>query len=360
MPLFVPTFYGRGIKPGRARQAGMDKIFWLGNPFFVDSLKQCGWQNVASHYFHGAAVFGWEDIVRIAGFEPDVVVAADKSIAPFVLGMENFPCLTVFYAVDTHIHSWQPYYAQGFDACLVSLRDDLPQFKGRILDAQRVWWSPPYAKPGDLPNPAAQKIWDCAFIGSCDAATMPRRAKLLQALQTKVPGLEVHFGNYREDFPKARVVLNQSEHDDLNFRVFEAMGCGSALVTPKLGHGLDDLFENGVHMLEYEPDNAEDAAAKINYLLEHQDERQEMEQAAVAAIDASHREIHRARQFTGNIRALAAQGTSEIIARRRKNAKQICRQYLSLPYLLWAEQIDDANIQAAYVAAARGEFQRGN
>lgn len=335
----------------------MEKIFWLGNPFFVASLEHCGWKDVYHHNFSDPAVFGWKDIVRLAGFEPSVLVVGDKSIAPFVLGMENFPCLTVFYAVDTHIHSWEPYYAQGFDACLVSLRDDMAAFYGHILGEDRICWSPPYAKMLDLPQPGVEKIWDCAFIGSCNPETMPRRSSFLHNLAAKIPGLEVHHGNYRSDFPKTKVVLNQSEHGDLNFRVFEAMGCGSALVTPKIGHGLDDLFTNGVHMLEYESDNVGDAADKINYLLQNPHIRAQMEKEAAKAIDKGHREIHRAQTFTAKMQKLVSQGANEIIARRRKNAKVIRRQYLSLPLLLWAEQISDSNLQSAYVAAARGEFQ---
>ncbi|MFR8275550.1 MAG: hypothetical protein ACLU98_04125 [Desulfovibrio fairfieldensis] len=136
----------------------MQRLLWIGSPFFCQSLRSCGWQDVALHNFEDARVFCWEELVRLAGFIPDVLVVADKSRPPFVLGMERFPCLTVFYSVDSHIHSWQPLYAQGFDACMVSLRDDLELFSGPFLPPERVWWSPPFAQDDDQPRPHAQAL----------------------------------------------------------------------------------------------------------------------------------------------------------------------------------------------------------
>lgn len=74
----------------------MQRILWLGSPFFGAELHAVGWQNVAMHNVGGDRVFGWEDLVRLAGFVPDVLVVGDNSRPPFVIGVENFPCLTVF------------------------------------------------------------------------------------------------------------------------------------------------------------------------------------------------------------------------------------------------------------------------
>ena len=89
----------------------MRRLLWIGNPFFCRSLRQCGWDAVATHNFETPQAYGWDDLCRLAGFTPDVLVVADKSRAPFVLGVEKFPCLTIFYSVDAHIHAWQALYA---------------------------------------------------------------------------------------------------------------------------------------------------------------------------------------------------------------------------------------------------------
>lgn len=344
----------------------MKRLLWIGSPFFSDALSSCGWDTVARHNFEHAAVFGWHDLVRIAGFEPDVLVVADKSRAPYVLGVEDFPCLTVFYSVDSHIHSWQPYYAQAFDVCIASLRDHLPRFAGSYLPADRVWWSPAFAWAHDAPEPQTAKDMDCVFVGTVNA-DLPRRTAFLEKCRSGLPELQIVTGSYRHLYARARVVLNHCEHGDLNFRVFEALGCGCCLVTPRIGHGLTDIFAEGEHMLCYGADTAEngsiadaataagEAVAQVRYLLEHPDVAARMRQAALACIDGGHRSAHRARAFSDRVRALLT-SDPQCVARRRGNAAAIRKDYLRLPYLHWAEELRSTGLSEAYLAAARGEF----
>ena len=328
----------------------MQNIFWIGNPFFVKQLAACGWKNVFWHYFENFAIFTYEDIVRLAGFAPDVVVVADKSMPPFVLGVEDFPCLTVFYAVDSHLQSWYPYYAQAFDLCLVSLKDHIPLFQQR-LTSDAILWSPPFAQDDFRPKAPQPKTWDCLFVGRVNETT-PKRKIFLEALGRLLPGLHVVFGNFVQLFPKARVVLNYCEHGDLNFRVFEAMGLGRALVTPRIANGQAELFREGHDMLCFDPEQPHSALACIERLLDDAKLRQSLEDNGLAAIDQAHRASHRAQGFTAKIRELAPKA-QEIIAQRRSQAKAIRRTYLKLPYLLWAREITDQAIQEAYLAASR-------
>ena len=344
----------------------MQRLLWIGSPFFSDALSSCGWDAVARHNFEHAAVFGWHDLVRIAGFEPDVVVVADKSRAPFVLGVEDFPCLTVFYSVDSHIHSWQPYYAQAYDACLVSLRDHKSRFAGAYLPAERVWWSPAFAWPYDGPEPGTAKDMDCVFVGTVNA-NLPLRAAFLDRVGAQLPGLQVVTGPYRQLYARARVVLNHCEHGDLNFRVFEAMGCGSCLVTPRIGHGFGDLFTEGEHLRCYAADTcdsgacasveqaADEAVAQVRHLLDHPGEAERMGRAALECIDNTHRAVHRAEAFSHAVRELFARDP-HIVARRRSKAGAVRKEYLRLPYLHWAEELGATGLSEAYLAAARGEF----
>ena len=97
-------------------------------------------------------VYTWERILTLTGGEPpEAVVAGDLSGPPFILGVENFPCLTVFYSVDAHIHAWHPAYAQGFDLCLVSLKERTGDFCTGRLSSVRIIWSPPYARDDARP-----------------------------------------------------------------------------------------------------------------------------------------------------------------------------------------------------------------
>ncbi len=331
------------------------RLLWIGNGYFTSELSACGWDKV--HYCNPKdfRIFGWKELVAEAGFEPDVLYVADKSTAPYVLGMEDFPCLTVFQAIDSHLQSWFPLYAQGFDVCLVSLKDHLPRFPGEFLHAERVFWSPPCAAANVCPpETMPDKEWDCLFVGTVNANT-PMRAAFLQELGRHLPGLHYTTGPYRQLFPKGRILLNICENDDLNFRVFEALGMGGCLLTPAIGHGQSELFQDGVHLTLYKQNDVQDALAKIRALLDDAPRRERLASAGLAEINARHRARHRAATFTEHMRPLLAQKETIVSARRAK-AADIRRHCLKLPYLLWAQEMADEKVKQQYVAAASGRL----
>jgi hypothetical protein len=329
---------------------GMKRLLWIGSPFFSPALPACGWELCAIN-FENLAVFSWADLVARAGWEPDVLVVADKSRPPFVLGVEDMPCLTVAYCVDTHIHSWLPLYAQGFDLCLASLRDHLPSFKNKALEEAGIHWFPAFAKDADRPGPV-EEHWDCLFVGTLSADKTPKRMAFLQELRALVPGLHAVGGDYRRLFPTGRVALNHCEAGDLNFRVFEALGCGACLLTPRIGHGLLDLFQDGVHLVTYNPDDAQDAASRIRALLANPIKRSLLRTAGLAAIDAGHRAKHRAAELSRLLRAWPQPRIRE----RRRQAASIRKQWLRIIYLHMAEAEADPRMREAYLQAAQGAF----
>lgn len=332
----------------------MKKIIWIGGSYFADSLPHCGWEPAYIPTFAQFRTLSWKQIVDLAGFEPDVLVVADSSRPPYVLGVEDFPCLTVFYSVDSHIHSWQPFYAQAFDACLVSLYDHLPTFDGPFLPTERIWWSPAFAKDTDQPDFTAEKKWDCLFVGTDKPELMPQRHRFLQELSARIPGLHITSGAYQKLFPNGRVIVNQAERDDLNFRVFEALGCGACLVTPRIGNGLEKLFIDGEHLVGYSPHDAGDAAYRIKFLLENPGLCEYIGKTGLKEVNARHRAHHRAEAFTDHICDLATHGVEGLIKARKENSAAICSHSLALPYLHWAEAMPEA--APAYLAASKGQF----
>lgn len=332
----------------------MHKLFWIGSPFFSGALASCGW-DVRVHNFEHLAVYGWDDIVRTAGFEPHVVVVADKSRPPFVLGMEDFPCHTVFYGVDTHIHSWFPWYAQGFDACLVSLKDHLSTFRGMRLPDERLCWFPAFAPDHAQPRDMTKR-WDCVFVGNVSAERTPLRQIFLKALHKKLEASGVSFavmqGDYTQIYPQSRVVFNYCELGDLNFRVFEALGCGSCLVTPYIENGLTDLFTPGVDLLTYPKDDVDGAFSAILHALKVPSLRHCVEKNGLEAVDRAHRAKHRALVFTDFVRHLPA----DLPAVRKAQADLVRRSWLRMLYLLEANALTEPLLRQAYVDAAMGRF----
>lgn len=330
-------------------------VIWAGNPFFQSALADLGWR---VHFLNPAhdAVLTWDDLVTDAGFIPDVVVAADKSTPPFVTGMEKFPCLTAFYSVDSHIHSWHPHYAQAFDIRLVSLRGHLPLFADAGRAADTVWWSPPYAKPQDIPRPPdpAKPLRDVLFVGNVNKSVNPERHVFFEALAPLVPGLRVERGAYRDLYPQANIVLNHAISGDLNFRVFEALGCGACLVTPFVRHGLEDLFQNGRDLFIYDQNDIPALAALLRTLLKHPERRKTVAAQGHDTVAAAHYMRHRAETFAANVTTLLTTGQARaMIDARLANARHIHESRLRFLYLLHADTVDDHSLKAAYLKAAK-------
>lgn len=374
----------------------MKTLLWLGNFFFYPALKELltgasrrdvysggFWEGPWQTVWHEPAaghLLTWQDCVRIAGVEPDMVIVGDTSRPPFVLGVEKFPCLTVLYAVDTHIHSWLSWYGQAFDACLISLKDHMEFFRHKILPEDRLWWSPPYSRPVNwtkfpqylgLSLAAEARPLPCVFVGSMDATRMPLRHHFFSRLAELVPQVRVVRGAYEGYYTRARIVVNICEHGDMNFRIFESMGCGAALVTPVLGHGLGDIFQAGIHMQTFDvarfgsPDSplpsheaqaiavhaAESAAAHILELLRDDAQRLNLARHGCAEVHRAHRAIHRAQVFMQRVAELP----TTAVEQRHDKADIIRKTCLKLPYLHWSESLDSEDMRQMYIKAARGE-----
>lgn len=326
-----------------------DAIAWLGGDYFRDQLATLG-HRVVHIPMAATEILDWDTLVSRAGCQPTAVIYADCSLPPPLVGMERFPCPTVFYAVDSHIHSWYPMYAQGFDLVAVSLRDHLPRFRQRLGEG-RVFWLPPFPLGGERP-PARPPVkeWDLLFAGKVDPELTPGRHALLREVRARFPGLAVRQGRFGDLFPRARVVLNIAEAGDLNFRVFEAMACGACLLTPEVGHGQSRLFTEGVHMATYPPDDPDHLVARACALLDDAPAREAMGRAASDEIDARHRPHHRAHTLAEALNALPR----DAVAQRLARARAIHAKYLRLVYLHWAEASDDPVRRARFLAAGTG------
>jgi len=324
-------------------------VAWLGREYFAGSLPALGWR-VRVHSFKEPAVFTWADILALCGGEPPAaLVLGDRSLPPPFLGLESFPCATVFYSVDSHIHAWHPLYAQAFDACLAGLGDHLARFARGRLGAARVLWSPAYALDArDMPWSETPPRWDVLFAGAVDPETTPRRADFLARLGRLLPELEVRQGHFTELFPLGRVILNVAERGDLNFRVFEALAMARPLLTPATGNGLLDLFADGETLVTYAPDDAADCAAKARQLLAHPGDARRMGLAGLAAVDAAHRASHRARAFSDFLLGILAQGPAQRLA----DAGAIHASVLRPLHLHAAEASPDPALRDAYMADA--------
>lgn len=351
----------------------MTNIIWIGNSFFSQALERPGVSLCLLDCKPGEFL-DWPGICEQAaaqGFSnrPDVVLVADKSLPPFVLGLEDFPCLTALYVVDSHLHSWFPAYAQAFDLCLVSLKDDMPNFSGKRLAPEQIVWCPPFLNPEPIspdspdaakapkaPEAAAatEKLYDLLFVGTADLRVNPERVAFLEEFKGLEPRLRYMRGSYRQLYPQARLVLNHSIAGDLNFRVFEALGCGAALLTPRIGHGLEDLFTDGEDLFLFEQKDIPAAVAKVTDLLARPELLRQAARSGFAKVVSRHLAVNRGDSFLELTQSWLSNGTArQMITDRLAQSASIRKDYLKLIYLLLADNWGEFPIlRSAYLAAA--------
>lgn len=329
----------------------MMRLAWVGWPYFATGLpaEQFSFRRLP---LGRTEVLTWQDVTRRFGGVPDMVVYADCSRPPPLLGVESFPCPTLFCCIDSHIHGWYPAWAQAFDLCTVSLRDHLPRFRGR-LGPERLLWLPPgaeaLAEADAFPGQEAKRF-DLLFAGNVDPSTTPGRVRFLQALKAALPGLVVRQGDFRKLFPQARLVLNIAEGGDLNFRVFEALADGACLLTPRVGHGQDALFRDGEHLFVYPPDDVAAVCALCEALLADPGRRETVARQGYAIVRQRHGLGQRGRTVA---QWLAGQPLAELVAARLASRRSIRRNFLRLLYLHWAEALGADPRAATYLAHVR-------
>lgn len=227
-----------------------------------------------------------------AGYRPDVIVVHDNSAPVALIGLNETDIPTLFYSVDIHHHvNYHKYLANLFDIMVVAQQDYLPLFQGI---SEPPHWMPLWASRWVDAAPA--RDYDAVFVGNLDLKLNPDRVKFFEELQKRVPVL-CTMGEYWNIFPFSEIVINQTVKGDLNFRVFEAMMCGSALLTERSGNGLFQLFNDGEHLVSYEKGNSTDAAEKITELLTNRTRAREIAQAGREEILRKHLASHRADQL---------------------------------------------------------------
>jgi hypothetical protein len=164
-----------------------------------------------------------------SAFSPDWILQVDDSTPLAHTGLESLPFRTAWYAVDSHLHlDWHREFAAVFDLVFCAQRNRVAVLNLHRLrsGAPGVRWLPLAcnAEPGGLPWSA--RIREAAFVGTLDPLRNPARSALFDGLAARGRTVDVIQGEYRPVYGSSRIVINQSVHDDLNLRCFEAMGQG--------------------------------------------------------------------------------------------------------------------------------------
>jgi GT2 family glycosyltransferase/tetratricopeptide (TPR) repeat protein/SAM-dependent methyltransferase len=198
---------------------------------------------------------------------------------------------STFWAIDTHV---------GFDRCLAQARTCDLVFAAQRDGAERLEragianasWLPLACDPAIHRKHDVSKQFDVAFVGNLFDGP---RADLLDVIQRRYRNSFVgrcYFEEMARTYSAARTVFNRSICNDVNMRVFEALACGSLLVTNDLtDNGQADFFRDGTHLATYR--DADELLDKIDFYLKHPDTRAKVESAGMREVIEKHTYRHR-------------------------------------------------------------------
>jgi len=248
-------------------------------------------------------------------------------------GLEAASCRTACVLCDTML-------SLGPRVDLSQLFDDVLLYHPHALDLlphdrARVHWMPLAIDPTLFFDRGVPRDLDVAFVGSTHSIWEPRR-KFLEAIASRYQTNDFFaprcaFEEIPAIYNRARIVIHLPVVDALNPRIFEAMGCGALLLTGRVRNRLETLFMDGRHLVTY--DDEEDAIRKIDYFLEHEDERARIARAGCEEVHRAHTYAERFRAALDSLNAhdggaaparrMSPAAVEDICQRRHKQAGEV-------------------------------------
>lgn len=185
------------------------------------------------------------------GFTPDIVFQQEL-LGPRLLlsGLDELNAVRLFWSVDPHLNAfWHAAYIRLFDAAFSTQRRWMPELRahgGHVLHL-------PWYAPEEPFTPFAQRQRDAGFVGRL-GLNRPARTWLAELLTQTLPGGfeaqdNLDFAGMLAFYRATRLAPNESISGEINFRLFEAAGCGSVVLAQDLGPEQAELFEPGREML---------------------------------------------------------------------------------------------------------------
>jgi spore maturation protein CgeB len=112
----------------------------------------------------------------------------------------------------------------------------------------------------------------------------------------QIRGLELN-----ELYASTKIVVGDSQPSPLYWsnRIYETLGRGGFLLHPYVD-GLDTEFIDGVHLVCYDRNNIDDLFKKIDYYLEHEDEREKIRKAGHELVKTKYTYKERCKELMKN------------------------------------------------------------
>ncbi|MGE9985465.1 glycosyltransferase family protein [Desulfovibrio sp. SGI.169] len=287
------------------------RILSVGGQYLTQSLRQLGHAviSVCSEHDADIALSHPKTVRKLLeeaaglGFTPDVLFYADDGNLPSLIDPESASCPSIYYSIDTYCNPWHLAYARGFDLVLAAQKDFLSLFSDEGMPAQ---WFPLFCRVVDAAASFEMRDIPVAFVGTLGHKNNPERATFLQNFRALQP-LVMRSGDFFPVFRRSRIVLNQTAFSEVNFRCFEAMGCGSALLMERCANGLDALFTPGENILPlYTRNNAAEAARIASAYLARPRQLAEIAENGRSLVAQRHSSLVRSQRLAEYCRQLIA------------------------------------------------------
>jgi hypothetical protein len=141
-------------------------------------------------------------------------------------------------------------------------------------------------------------VYDLVFVGNVPSQRSKygyKRRELLMYLGERLSNYKVFVGNaYQHDmvwlYNKSKVVLNVSRVGELNWRVFEVLGCGRLLLTDRNAE-VGELFNDKEHLVMYS--SKDELVELAKYYIEHDYEREKIAERGYMECHKNHTLDHR-------------------------------------------------------------------
>jgi hypothetical protein len=214
-----------------------------------------------------------------SGWTPDLSQYSDK--------------LKIFWSVDSHCalpSHLKTVIKNKFNIVLNSIEAHQEYFK----NYSKTFYFP-NAYPNDLiyPKEHIEKKYDVGFCGS-----------VISDRQIWLDFLSKHFNIKKDIFVigeemvdaicSYKLAFNKTLADDINYRVFETLGCKTALITNK-PPGIEKFFIDDKHIIYYS--NPDELKEKILYYLNNQEKLKEISLNGYNEAISKHTYDVRAKQF---------------------------------------------------------------
>src|SRR4030042_5388999 len=280
----------------------MKILYFCGNPYDPLLLSLRKYHRVIScgpTPNHTIKIPKHADIEPILNKTPNVNLIFILEQQPLVIpkNIEKVTIPKALYLVDLHIHyhTWHKDFARVFDLVFCAQKKYVGKLKREGL--KKVFWLPLYCNPQFDRNLNLERIYDIGFVGNLNHLQNLKRSLFIWLLKkefnTKV-GQNVYDKDRTNILNQSKIGVNLSGAGDLNFRTFEAMACGSMLLTDKQD-GMLDLFKDKKHLVIY--NNFFQAKKIANYYLDNPKKSHEIAKNGQIEVAKRHTAENRAREI---------------------------------------------------------------